>query len=309
MGDGGDVCADGDLQLALWMLFELHFRGFDDMVGDREWDPDLLRVRQRLERCLEGQLREATSPTLATLGAQRPSGGDSNAVVALLEALVSRDTGPSLAAYLQRQATPAEFLDFLRQRSIYHLKESDPHSFVLARLDGPPKVALAELQYDEYGGGRPQRLHASMFADALLACGLDRTYGAYIDQATAQTLAANNVQAMFGLSRRLRGAAMGHLAVFEATSSLPCRRIASGVERLGLPDIVAAYFREHVEADAVHEQVAMRDICAGLVAQDGSQLEAILFGAAACLYVSAVADAAMLRRWHTRPELRARRAS
>ena len=50
-----------------------------------------------------------------------------------------------------------------------------------------------------------------------------------------------------------------------STSSMPSRRIAVGIERVGLPDAVAAYFREHVEADAVHEQVAIHDICCALV--------------------------------------------
>jgi len=43
------VLDDEDAQLALWMLFELHFRGFEDAVGGREWDPELLRLRGRLK--------------------------------------------------------------------------------------------------------------------------------------------------------------------------------------------------------------------------------------------------------------------
>ena len=154
----------------------------------------------------------------------------------------------------------------MTQRSLYHLKESDPTAFVLPRLDGPAKAALAELLYDEYGGGRPDRLHATLFARALEGCGLDPAYGAYVDLTPGYTLAVNNAMSLFGLHRRLRGAALGHLAAFEATSSLPCRRIASGIRRLGLPDAVWDYFDEHVEADAVHEQVALRNICGTLVA-------------------------------------------
>ena len=61
---------------------------------------------------------------------------------------------------------------------------------------------------------------------------------------------------------------MGHLAVFEASSSVPSRKIAGGIERLGLPTAAAAYFLEHVEADAVHEHVAAHDICGSMVAAD-----------------------------------------
>jgi hypothetical protein len=168
---------------------------------------------------------------------------------------------------------------------------------VLPRIDGPAKVALAELQYDEYGAGRPDRLHSTLFGDALEGCGLDRRYGAYVDQIPGHTLAVNNVMSLFGLHRRLRGACMGHLAAFESTSSVPCRRIAGGVERVGLPDVVAEYFYEHVEADAAHEQIAVRDICARLVADDPTLREDVLFGAAACLYLDALAATALLAGW------------
>ncbi|MEU9182051.1 hypothetical protein AB0C90_35555 [Streptomyces sp. NPDC048550] len=39
-----------DLQLALYLLYELHYRGFDGVADEREWDPDLLRLRQAWKR-------------------------------------------------------------------------------------------------------------------------------------------------------------------------------------------------------------------------------------------------------------------
>ena len=103
-----------------------------------------------------------------------------------------------------------------------------------------------------------------------------------------------------GLSRRLRGAALGHLAAFETTSSVPCRRIAGGIERLGLPEVTAAYFHEHVEADAVHEQVAIRDICGGLVDEHPELRRDVLFGVAACLHLDVLAAEGLLERWRSR---------
>ena len=47
---------------------------------------------------------------------------------------------------------------------------------------GAPKAALVEIQADEYGGGRPERMHARLFADAMDALGLDARYGAYLDR-------------------------------------------------------------------------------------------------------------------------------
>ncbi len=288
----GDVIGDSDAQLALWIIYELHYRGFDGVADDREWDTGLLELRRAIEGRFETELRVATQELVGSVPADGDIGDQ------LLE-LVAGDDGPSTAAFMQRRASSEQILDYLRERSVQQLKESDPQSFVLPRLDGPAKVALAELQYDEYGGGRPQRLHATMYGDALEAAGLDRTYGAYIDQTSGLSLTCCNVMTMFGLNRRLRGAAMGHLAAFEASSSVPSRKIAAGIERVGLPDAVAAYFHEHVEADAVHEHVASSDICGALVAEDPSLREDVLFGAASSLHLDALSGGELLDRWTT----------
>jgi len=290
VGADVDVLADDDLQLALWMLYELHYRGFDTPV-DLEWDPGTIAWRRELESRFESALRSATASYVdETLGM-------SDDVVQQIQHLVEAVDGPSVAAFLQREATREQVLDFLAIRSLYHLKESDPHSFVMPRIDGPAKAAFAELQYDEYGAGRPERLHATLFGDALEAAGLDRRYGAYVDRVPGHTLAVNNVMSLFGLQRRLRGAALGHLTAFEVTSSVPCRRIAAGIERVGLPDVTAAYFHEHVEADAVHEQVAMRDICGALLEAEPELRGDVLFGVTACLHLDVLAAEAQLAAW------------
>jgi hypothetical protein len=295
-----DPVADEDLQLTLWLLYELHYRGFEDVPETWEWDPDLLRVRQALERVFEADLRRRAQPHVeAALGA------DGDVATRLFELAGSFD-GPPVAGYLQREATLEQYREFLVHRSIYHLKESDPHSWVIPRIGGKPKVALVELQYDEYGAGRADRLHSTMFGDTLEACGLDRTYGAYLDAVPAPTLAQNNAMSLFGLHRRLHAADLGNLGAFEATSSLPCRRYAGGLRRLGMPEEAAAYFDEHVEADAVHEQLAFRDVCAELVREEPDRLADVFLGAVVCLELDAVAGAAMLDAWHDgRSSLRA----
>lgn len=46
----------------------------------------------------------------------------------------------------------------------------------MPRLTGGAKVALAELQYDEFGAGRADRLHQELFARTLRGAGLDDAY-------------------------------------------------------------------------------------------------------------------------------------
>jgi hypothetical protein len=286
-----DVVTDDDVQLLLWSLYELHFRGFEGVDPAREWDPRLLGVRAAAEEVFEAALRDRTAPYVEAAW----SAADD--VPGQVQHVIGEVPGPSLAHYLQREAARDQFVEFMTQRSLYHLKESDPTAFVLPRIDGPAKAGLAELLYDEYGGGRADRLHATLFARALEGCGLDPDYGAYVDLTPGYTLAVNNAMSLFGLHRRLRGAALGHLAAFEATSSLPCRRIASGIRRLGLPDVVADYFDEHVEADAVHEQVALRTICGSLVADQPELRDDVLMGAAVCLHLDTVAAERMIDAW------------
>jgi hypothetical protein len=277
--------ADEDLQLALWCCYELHYRGFDDVDPEAEWDLDVLAFRASLEQPWIDWLRATYRP-----GADgKPS--------QLLRELIDSDDGPSLAAYLQRHAGREEFKEFVLNRSIYQLKEADPHSFGIPRLDGPTKAALVEIQADEYGGGRPDRMHAELFRTTMRWLDLDDTYGRYVSSVPAVTLALSNLMSYFALHRRWTGALLGHLAALEMTSTLPNRRYASGATRLGANAVESRYFTEHVEADAVHEQIAAHDLCDSYAEEHPDSVADILFGAACCLGLDNLFAQQLLSRW------------
>ncbi|WP_232675911.1 iron-containing redox enzyme family protein [Nocardioides sp. R-C-SC26] len=278
IGPSSSGTTHDDEALTLWALHELSYRGFDDVDDDLEWDADVLRVRRMLERRLEARLRERWDAASAP-GDDGRDGDVGDALFAFVEAF----DGPSVARHLQSHADVEQARDFLRVKSIYHLKESDPVSWLLPRLSARPKAALAEIQYDEYGAGDPNRLHHQLFARGLQASGLDPTYGTYIDETPVEVLEQNNAVSLFGLHRRLRAAAAGHLAAFEATSSVPSRRIAQGLRRLGLPEEIVGYYTEHVTADAVHDQLAVRAICAAMVEEEPTLYDDVLFGAFTCM--------------------------
>ncbi len=287
-GDG-PVLDDRDVQLALWVLYELSYRGFPEVDPRCEWDLDVVALRTVLEDRLERELRAATRQRVAD---EVREGGDVGDLV-----LRMADTdGPRLSTYLRREATMEQLLDFLRERSVQQLKESDPQAFLVPRLEGAAKVAMMELQYDEFGAGRPEALHQELYARTLSAVGLDSGYGAYINDVSAISLASANVMSLFGLNRRLVAAGVGHFAAFEASSSVPSRRVAAALDRLGL-SAAAPYFDEHVEADAVHEQIAARDVCGAVVAQDPSLLPEVVFGAACALHLDELFAEGLLTRW------------
>jgi hypothetical protein len=261
-----------DAHIALWAMYELHHAGFEDVDDEMEWHPGILGLRGTLERDFESELR-----------ARQPATPLGEPFAESLFAFIADHDGPSIAAYVQRHADREQVLELLRHRSIYHLKESDPTAWVVPRLPTASKAALMELQYDEYGGGDPNRLHAHLFALGLEASGLRADRYAYIDDVPVEILELNNAMSFFGLHRRHRAAALGHLAAFEATSSLPSRRMTQGLERLGFPPEMIAYYEEHVEADAVHEQLAVRTICGSLVAAEPQLVDDVVFGAYTCL--------------------------
>lgn len=307
MGEVTYPLTDRDFQLALWILYELHYRGFEDVEDPHaEWDPLLMVSRAALERTFEHAVRRLVdttpddAPALADLG-DTPGAQ----VTAALVRLTARSGPSEVAQFLHRRATREDFRSYLSERAVYHLRESDPQSFVLPRIGGAAKVALAELQYDEYGGGRPDRLHQTLFARALASLDMPTDLAPYVEQATGATLASVNLMSLFALNRRLRGAAMGHLAAFEATSSLPCDRILRGARRLRLPEAVQDYYDEHVEADAVHEQLAIRGICAALVEDEPDLVADVLLGATACLAVDGLAGEVLLDGWRGRRDARA----
>ena len=290
VAETADVVRDDDIQLALFVLYASSYGSLPALDASREWDAGVITARRLLEDAFEAALRE----TVPVPELPEPT---VDAVGRALFALAAADTGPSVARYIAKKATREQAEESLILRSIYTLREADPHSWAIPRLTGRAKAALVEIQSDEYGGGRPQRVHAELYARAMRAADLDDTYGAYVDDAPAITLASHNLMTLFGLNRRLVGAIVGHLAAYEMTSSIPCRFYADGLRRLGFTDEVAAYFDEHVEADAVHEQIAARDLAGSLAEDRPEVLGDIVFGAAACLTVDGWAGQHMLDAW------------
>ena len=81
------------------------------------------------------------------------------------------------------------------------------------------------------------------------------------------------------------------------TSSLPNRRYGNAFRRLGAPAEALWFFDEHVAADAVHEQIAGRDLAGGLVEAEPQLLPDVVFGAVACLELDARWGSQLLAAW------------
>jgi hypothetical protein len=281
-----DPLVGDDLHLALYLCYELHYRGLPDVDESWEWEPSLLAARASFEAAFEGALR-------AELGVL----GVPDDIEDELRAIIAAADGPSLSTFLLEQGTLEQLREFSVHRSAYQLKEADPHSWALPRIGGRAKAALVEIQADEYGGGVESAMHATLFADVLAALGLDARYGAYLDRLPGCTLATVNLISLFGLHRRLRGALIGHLAIFEMTSVVPMGRYAALCERLGLPREARRFYDVHVEADAFHQIVASADLAAGFVEAEPDRAADVALGARAVMAVESRFARHLLDAW------------
>ncbi len=294
---GLEALDDDDLQLGLYLLNELHYTSIEGVDERWEWHPSLAAWRALLEQSFEAALHELVGPAVET---------DATTTGDALQRLVAEDSGPPLSRLLQVKGTRQQMVEHVIHRSAYQLKEADPHSFAIPRLAGAPKAALVEIQFDEYGEGHASRVHAELFAATMRGLDLDPTYGAYLDQLPGITLATVNLMTLFGLHRRLRGALVGHLAVFEMTSSIPNRRYGDALRRLGCGPDVTAFYDEHVAADAVHESIAAWDLADALARLEPETTASILFGARALLALEARWAEHLLAAWDSdRSSLRA----
>jgi hypothetical protein len=283
-----DPLSDDDLQLALYLCFELHYRSFPGVDPGWEWNPGLIAIRTELERRFLAALE-------AELGPSEPV--EPSEVGEALFRIEAADEGVSLSRHLEVTAGIEEFREFVVHRSLYQLKESDPHSWAIPRLNGPAKTALLEVQGDEYGGGRPERMHSVIFAKTMRSLGLDDRENAYLDRIPGETLATVNLMSALGLRRERRGGIVGHLAMFEMTSAQPNRRYGNALRRLGFDAKATDFYDEHVEADAVHENIAAYDLAGGLARQEPEVAADILLGARALLHLEDRFGRAVLGAW------------
>ncbi|PJN01760.1 hypothetical protein CG740_18515 [Streptomyces sp. CB01201] len=284
--DAADPYGD-DLQLALYTLYELHYRGFEGVSDELEWDPPLLTLRRALERSF-----------LSALRADTPRGR--TAQEALDELLVEpvEATG-SVSHHLAHDGELWQMREYVKLRSLYHLKEADPHLWVVPRLRGRAKAGMVAIEYDEFGAGHADRIHSRLFANLMDDLGLDSGYGRHVDEAPAEALVTVNLMSLFGLHRALRGALVGHFAAVEITSSPGSRRLAAAMRRLDAGPAAEHFYAEHVEADAVHEQVVRHEVVAGLLADEPSLDADIAFGADATVLVEDRLAGHLLTVWGT----------
>lgn len=287
------VPSDGfdDEQLSLFVLQQLSYRPFEGVDPAWEESAGLVAVRNRLESDLEARLRtEICIPDV-----------EAREIRDALDALIADASGRSLSRWMLEHGTIDHLREFVVHRSAYQLQEADPHSCAIPRLEaGVAKTALLQLQMDEYGGLEPTEAHAVLFANTMVAVGLDPVVD--LDLLPAPTLATNTLLNRLGRSRRLLPACLGHLAVFEMTSVTPMARYAATVRRLVEGDrgtAAARFYDVHVAADGLHAKLASERLIGGFVEAHPDEAAEVLFGAAALMAVERAFAEHLIACWES----------
>lgn len=259
-----------DLQLALYVLYELHHRGFEGLPDILEWDPALLALRRPLERRFLEALRGLTR------GAQ-----DVSAALAdlLVEPVGSDPT--SADRYLAEEGDAAQLREYVALRSLCHLREGDVYAWGLPRVHGAVRSGLASALYDSAGGAGGRDSWAGLYAELMTDLDLEPGYGHYADAAPAELLALVNAGSLFGLHRSLRGALVGHAAAVEITAPPAAVRLAAALRRTGAGEAAARFHAVRAAVTAhqepAHAELVRRDLVGGLLAgEPGLERDVVL---------------------------------
>ena len=176
-GATAEAAMDHDLQLAVWLAYELPYRGLVGVDDAWEWHRGLLEVIEEWEDLL---LDALVSVTGGTSGAGAP---DSAAPT-----MAAGTGGPAMSQALMREATFDQFRELLVHRSVYYLKEADPPT---------------------WGSSVAGTMSPHLFRSLLTEWDLSTRYGHYLDYAPGITLLISNMVSMLGRHRRLRSALAG----------------------------------------------------------------------------------------------------
>lgn len=238
-----------------------------DAVRVNQHDPTIAAVLRALESGFERWLARFALPEappedpatfaswLSDLALQRP-----------LEQIPSSGLGP----FIRDEITLEQLKEIVAQKALFFLKEPDPWAMVIPSLHGVAKAGLLDLLLDEYGWGRYDQMHSTVYEELMDALSLDTGYDAYADRASWQYLASMNLQNLYARHRRLCRRMYGYVYLIEGDSPASMKDYLAAWDRLGLGDEekVTRFYDLHVTADEGHQDVALNEIIVPIVSAE-----------------------------------------
>lgn len=181
-----------------------------------------------------------------------------------LRAEVEReDLAPlALADTLRRVRHKEEALRiFLLHKASDFLTEGSAMAGSLAGSYGPLQCALMRIFADEYGNGRLESKHSSLFKESMASCGLETYPHCYLDEYLPTSLMMANYFHFLCKSPKHFFKYLG--AMYYAESTTTCffqKLVAAFHEALGDTPLNLRYFQEHIEVDQCHRTIVLEDL-------------------------------------------------
>jgi hypothetical protein len=271
---GGDRARLDEAHRTLYLLYAQDAWSPVGAPRQNQHDPTMAAVLRALERGFEASLARHRLP-------EAPP-EDPEAFCAWLSDLaLERELVPptGMGDLLREAATLEQMREIVAQRSLFFLKEPDPWAMVVPSLRGEAKAGLLDLLMDEYGWGRYEHMHSTVYETLMRRLGLDTGFDAYLDRAAPEFLAVLNYQAMLARHRRLCRRMYGYIYLVEADSPRSMENYLAAYRRLGVEDEdVLRFYELHVTADEGHQDVALREVILPVVREQPDAREDIARG-------------------------------
>ena len=229
-----DILYDDDLQLALLCLYELHYSGIEGVDDRWEWHPALMTVRSRIEAAFEDRLRTGVERNGLEFGGDVSSDRTPSSPQGVAEARSGwprAGTGPPCPTSWPGRPP------WTRPASSWPTGPSTSSRRPTRTPGRSPGCPAGQVRAwwksrpTSTAAAGPDGCTRSFSPGPCGALGLDPAFGPTWT-VPAITSPRSTPCRLFGLQRRLRGAIVGHLAIYEMTSSIP-NAYARGFRRLG----------------------------------------------------------------------------
>lgn len=160
--------------------------------------------------------------------------------------------------FVRDEASLSTMKHLVAQRSLFYLREPDPWIYALPTLRGGSKAGLIDLMLDEYGWGKLERMHSSIYGRLMDALDIDSGQDIHAEEASWQYLATLNHQWMCALNGPLSRRLLGTIYLTQAGSSRAMRDYLAAWNRLGIDDPdVRAFYELHARTDENYSSLAL----------------------------------------------------
>jgi hypothetical protein len=267
-----DALSDDDFELALYLCYEMHFRGLAS--AEWAWDPGLKKFRSELERAFVNRLRDEINDftmhyTFDTVSA--------------LDEVIEECAGSSLMSYFDDSGTIDQFREFCVHRSVYQFRADYNAPDTTPQSEFDPVPASTSVRFEDLGSSVDAQLRSSFFSTTMSSLGLDNSHGSYVEIVPGVTLATVNLKSMFSFHPHWRAAMFGHAAASEVTSLESMERYCRALNRFGLEAVGRRFVDVAVPFDARRPLIARNQVFAELLTAEPKLATDVIFGAAAVL--------------------------